>query len=666
MKCFVNRLKPHLPYLLAIAAAHLLIYRNYWLLKLLFTGGDFHRWEAPAVNFQADCFAAGSWPLWNPFVNFGYPWTDFFGSSFLFPTHAAFSVIFGYCVKTAQLEILCWQIAGGLGMYFCAQAFGISKRASALCAFSFLFSGQMDALPAWNQLVYNTACFPFMLWGYRLSLGTEKPFSLLAAIFLALSFLGGYAASAVIGAYFFAGFALVDSALRKKPLWGMKFVFFTALLAAALALPKLLPIYLSQGAVPRLAVTPQWRPELGIITAHEFVSFLLPVKHFFSLYCGELTLLAVFFALIARRKTGRNISFLIMFAAGAWFLLVNGRGDPSFLKTVLRGVLPFVKQVRMDFLYWAYPLAFLSLYAAGFFEDFLESAGDKYARGAAALFGIMCAVLFVIFFDARNASGFLLFHIAIAAAWLGITLIKKRRLQTLAALALLCLEMGIVFERNRVDMPYSDNGRELRVLMTHQNFADRSFRSASLAGQAGWVTYENDAVRPGLSAAVDEPVLHIGKFEAGAVINALNNKKFTATWLNSQERRGFMLLKAQPWFSRLEGAPLFEFRGNAGDGNAAVSFNRLTGSEFAFTVKSAKGGLLVLRQMFDGRWDAVIDGARGPAQVCDNFFMQARVPPGKHQVKFVFRDYVFLYSLLASIFALTLSVFLSVCPFHEP
>lgn len=63
-------LSRNFPYLLILLAVHVLIYREYWLLQKFITGSDFFQLFVPAANFQSDCLREGSWPFWNPYINF--------------------------------------------------------------------------------------------------------------------------------------------------------------------------------------------------------------------------------------------------------------------------------------------------------------------------------------------------------------------------------------------------------------------------------------------------------------------------------------------------------------------------------------------------------------------------------------------------------------------
>jgi hypothetical protein len=74
-----------------------------------------------------------------------------------------------------------------------------------------------------------------------------------------------------------------------------------------------------------------------------------------------------------------------------------------------------------------------------------------------------------------------------------------------------------------------------------------------------------------------------------------------------------------------------------GDGFESVAWIEDTPARLRFEVKSRGGGPLVLMDAFDGGWHATVDGHRVPIYRANFAFRAVRVPPGAHEVEFVYR-----------------------------
>src|SRR5512143_4266510 len=80
-------LREHLQALAALALTNAVIYHDYWLARKIISSKDFLAGFHLLLNFQTDCLQEASWPLWNPFMNFGFPFVEHYINSALFPTH---------------------------------------------------------------------------------------------------------------------------------------------------------------------------------------------------------------------------------------------------------------------------------------------------------------------------------------------------------------------------------------------------------------------------------------------------------------------------------------------------------------------------------------------------------------------------------------------------
>ncbi|MCD6539789.1 MAG: YfhO family protein [Candidatus Omnitrophica bacterium] len=634
---------------------NLVIYHEYWFLYKLFTGADFFRQLVPLINYQSDCLREFSLPLWNPFMNFGYPWVDHYLSSFLFPTHLVVGFLVRYTVEIAQLEILAWRLLGGFGIYLCVNECGYSRRTAIISAVSFMFSGQLIALVSWSNQVYNAACFPFLLLGYLKAKKSKTVFSFITISFLAMSILGRYIASSVLALYFFIGYVVIDSFISKKPIFGIKFLSVALVLSFLLTSPKLLPLYRAIKTNPRLSSVGPSHVNLGIISYYELMSFLLPVKYYFSVYIGEILIIALIYAVLKRRAFKFNGFFWMAFLS-MWFLLVDKNGNVSVLRSIANSRLPFMKAIRLEFLYWYYPLIFVILYISQFLDGFFDRKIDRAKFFAVGLFIVLLSILFFSNFNTSLYYRAYIIHVDLSLLWLfSSCLYKQRGLQTILILVLLTVEFWIVFNRVNIDEPPIRRGKYMEIILSHQNNTSRSFRDGELVRERWKLRVTRDYLRPTLRESKNWPYLELGavekeRFWLANPVESMNQKRFTGIWYNHQETCNFIRLQNSAHFKKLGKKPLFLFMPYKSRKSIySVRFDKISGSSFIFTVDSKDKGMFVLRQMYDKRWRVFVDDKEQKLLKANDFFMGVEIEPGSHKIEFIFHDKYFNLALMVSI-----------------
>lgn len=191
----MKMLRPHLPALLFLLAADLLVFH-----RMAFFGswpyvGDvveqFYPWE----EFIRRCLALGEVPLWNPYNNCGTPFMANLQSSVFYPVEM---LLLGLPSGTAIAwsTVLHYAIAGW-GMYFLALRFNAERWGAALAGLAYMLNGfAMIHLWAGNTLtLYAAAWAP---WAFLAAEGafTAKDwrnYVLGASVIWALHFLCGHA-----------------------------------------------------------------------------------------------------------------------------------------------------------------------------------------------------------------------------------------------------------------------------------------------------------------------------------------------------------------------------------------------------------------------------------------------------------------------------------------
>jgi len=660
---FKNRLIANTLPVLVLLAANLIVFHDYWTADRLFSGKDLLTAFGPLLNFQTDCLQEGSLPLWNPFLNFGYPFVEHYSNTMFFPTHLLMGLVTGSSMELIQREMLFWMFLGGLGTYLCARELGRNRTTAVIAGMSFMFCGQILSLPHWHLLVYNAACFPYLLLGYYRAKRTGDSLSLIAVLFLTFALFGGHITTSVLGIYMFSGFVLIDSLFDRRFLFGLRFLVVTGIIAGLLALPKLAPMFEALRSGPRMlqpAPTGPVQPvtdAFNVINSYQFMSLLLPVKYFFSLYVGQFCVLAAAFALFRRQL--RINSLLVMCVLASWFLAADNQGNWSLLRSAAN-MLPFMKLVRNEWFEWFHPSLFLILYLTGAVEAFLAGPFERSHVMAAGLFAALLTACYLL---AYNTAAFAVpfgERLALAVLFLTLPLLHKRKqLQFGAAAGLVLLDFFLVFSFVAPDQAPVRNDTQLRIAVLDQGSMSKSFRDDNQVYPNFYAIATQDRLRPPVSASVNWPVLQSGLHGApfinfapeqyGMFIDDMNLKRFSGWWYNAQERFDFIRLKDSPLLARMEGLPLFAFLDHAGNAIPAdTAFDAVSCSSLAFSVRTSEPGLFLLHQMHDARWQVQVNGKPEQILRVNDFFMGVNLGPGEHRLSFVFRDRIYIWALAIS------------------
>ncbi len=654
--------REHAISLAVLATASFILYFDYWLGAKVFSGKDFLTAFYPLLNFQTDCLQGGSWPLWNPFMNFGYPYVEHYVNSALFPTHLFMGLVTGSSLFLIQRELLFWILVGGFGIYLCVREFGLRSTTGIIAGISFMGCGQLIALPQWSTLVYNAACFPYLILGYHRAKRLDSAFHPLSLTFMTFTIYGGYIVTTVLGIYLFGTYVVIDAALSRKPLFGVRYLGITIALAVALTLPKLLPLYAGMGAGPRLAYSPPGDGTLetfNIISPYNLLSLLLPVKYYFSLFLGTAGILAIIHSTI--RKRLRFSAFAAMTALSGWLLLSGTDGSPSLLRDAA-SFLPFMRLVRNDWLSWFFPSIFAILFLARPIEELFFENADRSRYIAGAIYATLLTLAFLNAYEKRLYGNAYAFHFGIAAAALFLPSLRKPGLLHAAAVALVLIELTIVWHRINIDASLVRLGDRMQFTIVDQMSISRSYlednRIRSVGGErfAMDVTAIDDQLRPTIDEARRQPVLFSGlhgmpsvgysQVQYGKFIDDMNMKRFSGWWYNTQERYEFIRIKESPLLEDLNGIPLYMFTGRSGRSLPdAVRLTSLSCSSFGFTIDAPEPGILFLMQMFDERWSAYVNGRPAAVHRANDAFMGLGIAQGSSEIVLTFTDKLFTWSV---------------------
>ncbi|TAN44956.1 MAG: hypothetical protein EPN22_04825 [Nitrospirae bacterium] len=655
----VRAFREHSVYIAILLLSNIAVYFDYWTGYRIFNGKDLLTAFAPLLNFQTDCLQDGSLPLWNPFMNFGYPFVEHYSNTMFFPTHLLMGLFTGSTIELIQREILFWIFIGGTGVYLCAKELGRSGIAGVAAGMSYMFCGQIMELPHWHLLVYNAACFPFFVLGYHRAVISGRPLNITSILFVSFSILGGHITTAVLGLYIFAAYVAVDSLMRKNVWFGVRYLFITSVSAVLLSLPKLAPMAAAMTSGPRMLAPESLHTKdpFNTINFYNFMSYLLPVKFFFSLYIGLLGVVALAFSAI--RKKIRADASLVLFILSAWLLMVDSEGNVSFLRSALN-FLPVMKLVRNEWFEWFYPSFFAVLWLARSVDLLID---ERPGRDNIIAAGVMAAALSIIFVSFFNTDVYVVAFIGQAVLivlFSSVAFLRGNRNILLAAVVLLItVEFAFVINRVSVDEPPLRDDRFIRIAVVDQGSVSRSYMDDNMVRNKFYAVAVQDRFRPSVSESAGFPVLQSGldgdptynmyPAQFARFIDSMNLKRFSGWWYNAQERHDFIRLKDSEMLPALDKQPLFVLFGQeSGAPSGTAELDKISCSSFDLSAAAPGPGFLLLHQFYDDRWKVLVDGKEHSLRRVNDYFMGVEVLPGKHKISFRFRDNIFTASLLVS------------------
>jgi hypothetical protein len=228
--------------------------------------------------FISECLNHGIFPLWNPYINFGYPAYADPQSATFYPITWVISLLFGYNAYSIEGEYVLHLVVAGLGMYKLLESFGVNKASAIIFGVAFPLSGIFVSNAQHLTWVISLAWLTWAVNYFYLTIQKQKAaYALLCGIALSLCLTGGYPAFIIIIAYLFAGYglyALYREKEKRKNLFvllGLTVAVFVSLSAGYLYSFTEGLGYISRGKPVTLADANSYP-----FSAFSFISFLLP------------------------------------------------------------------------------------------------------------------------------------------------------------------------------------------------------------------------------------------------------------------------------------------------------------------------------------------------------------------------------------------------------
>ena len=628
---------------------------GYWQVSfMVFT----MKWDAMDQFFQhqsfiCNCISTGHLPLWNPFQYFGSPFYADPQGGYWYPVSWLLGAIMPCDARIINASFILHVIIGGLGMYGLLRVLGISSFVALCFALAYecngVFVGNAQHIP----YVVSAAWVPFVLGAFfRLM---QKPSfypALLLGGFAALLLTGGYPAFVIILGYFIiiAAVVVIVSKLMNKAYPEAASVMGYSVLAL------LVSFILSAGYVYSLVEvfpeTARSKPLtiaqilFGPYSPKSLVSTILPYavsadtghyKSNIAMINGFMGLITVVF-LLPGLAYGR-VRYKLFFVAMAIIALSAAVGEALPARAWMAAYLPALDKFRFPSifrLYWIVGAMVVAASGLQYFMVFLNS-NQKASMPFRVIALLIAGISILLGFAAWQGYGFAfppLFNMReFPAYYEGLKFGHLALTQGLLVLALLLLLFWLLKQRSRpipallllwvvVELLVSTQFNVPASIISHRKMhrylaeehklpqgfplpTDRALGSAFDVEAALWPTYYNHHT-------LYKQVGHLG--------------------FNPFQLKQTALFNETACLEVALANPLAFFEA----GNGQVSWLQWGPGSALLSAESQTGGKLVLSQANFLGWEATVDGNKAPIVPFCETLVAVYLPPGKHQVSFLF------------------------------
>jgi hypothetical protein len=313
----------------------------------------------PNKFFFTESLRSGYLPLWNPYLNFGFPVYADPGFAFWNPTTWFFGALIGYNAYTLTLEVLSYIYLAGITMYHLGRYLKFTPTISVTIAAMYMCSGFFTGELQHINFLTGAAFLPFLLQRFlALFQNPDKKNAFLLAVAYYMIFASGHPALPIASIYFlftlFLSFLFLNPTFKQN--WKRLLLYhaisigvFVVLYSPALySYLSILPEY-GRGAAAEQSTKGAMQTGFSLSS---YLSFLYPfaTTKNSSFFTDDLAMRNAYFSVagFALMLTQlRNKSFIVrsLLVCCVLMLLLSIGG---FLKTILYSNLPFLSYIRTN------------------------------------------------------------------------------------------------------------------------------------------------------------------------------------------------------------------------------------------------------------------------------------------------------------------------------
>ena len=336
----------------------------------------------PCRYFISECLHHHIFPLWCPYINFGYPFYADPQSGLFYPITWLIALTTGYNVYTIGLEYVLHIGIAAIAFFYLLKSFELDNYTATVFGIIYCMSGVFVSNAQHLPWIISMGWMPMVMLSFKNVFDKRSWKNALSlALFLYLAITGGYPGFFIILFYFFLVYTIVkiggsfrangfSTVLPVILLFGLSAIVLLMLTGGYLysfihALP-----YIARGKPVSLH-----EANNVAVTPHSLISFLFPFAtacNFFKLdtdismantYCGFLLLPLLFIAVVKTRMQYFHKAII----AFAVICLLAATGKYFYVRTLLYNFLPGMNMLRHAAIFRVFTVfGFVFIAATGF------------------------------------------------------------------------------------------------------------------------------------------------------------------------------------------------------------------------------------------------------------------------------------------------------------
>ncbi|MDQ6761066.1 MAG: hypothetical protein M3015_00390 [Bacteroidota bacterium] len=406
MTAIFKKINPYLLLLIILFVAYLPLSSFYFGMK-----NDAFSDNFPDKYFLSEAVRNGIFPLWNPYMNFGFPIYADPGFAYWNPVTWLFALI-GYNAYTLTVEVLCYIYIGGVCMYNAGRYLKFPSNTALTVAAMYMCSGFFVGSIQYINFITAAAFLPFLLQSFlQLFQYPSVKYSAKFSLAFYCVLMSGHPAIPLASSYLIIIlFIIFCFTYCKDENFHFKKIISYFIISVIFLVLLALPIIYSYAAIwkfyGRNAIHQSFKITSTGLDFSSFISLIFPFsttphsKLFTNdvamrnLYFSGIGLISMLFAFKQKNKL-----ITAFFFAGIIMLVLSFGGN---FKTSLYNFLPGLNYVRANGEFRVFPILLFSLISGFGIKAIINNKNyavlfEKIIKGLVVIISLLFVLLIVIY-----------------------------------------------------------------------------------------------------------------------------------------------------------------------------------------------------------------------------------------------------------------------------
>lgn len=667
------KLKPYLLLLVILLLAFLPVGTFYFGMK-----NDAFSDNFPNKFFFAEAIHSGFLPLWNPYLNFGFPVYADPGFAFWNPITWFFGTVVGYNAYTLTIEVLLYIYIAGVTMYRLGRYLNFTPAIAIAVASMYMCSGFFTGELQHINFLTAAAFLPFLLQQFLLVFKQpDYKNAILTSIAYYFVFAGGHPAIPIGTIYFLITLSISIFILNKQirqnwKVW-LPFHLLSVILFILLYSPAIYSILSVIDEYGRGETLHQFNETKYGFSPTSYLSFLYPfatVKEA-PFLTDDLSMRNVFFSLsgfvlvLCQLNNKNYLVRSLMISAIVMLVLSSG----GYIKGVLYSYLPLLTYIRTNGELRVFSILCFCI-IAGYGLNKLEINGENIYLKFRKIIKILLLINVFIFFFAliKNYSSFLhLFSINLLSPLTAIkgfinsltfynVLLISVTIQSIFILLLLTAKANLkkivliiiadVIINSIVYLPFTGAGTvTLSEIQNTYNTSGTGIITPSLTPLKNIETFTEKKTGLVGSSSFYNKKIGITKLTDYPSYFSNTEAYFKSVLPDTINDLPYIFLKTT----------IDDYIDTPKYSNKNINVDFFSPQEIHITVNASQSNTLVLLQNYYKFWKAKVDGQITPVNKSFITFMSVPLHKGRHYVEFYYEDNLLLFFVIISIITFIVS-----------